>query len=107
VTRVTLLSITAAKNCSNETLHVLNYLSSFGCFSAPENAIRHVDATNLTNATLIFQEYYGLDPTAQKTTPRFGVHDDVFSFSTTTYKWNKKIVTWHYALANQEVLDIT
>ncbi|PSN53511.1 hypothetical protein C0J52_13229 [Blattella germanica] len=99
----------------NKILHVLNYLQNFGYLSVVDNQIAYVDTANLTNALLLFQEYYGLDPTGQINnaalklinTPRCGVKDDVFSFSTTTYKWNKKTIKWHYVLANNKLLDLT
>jgi hypothetical protein len=113
---LTLFSITKGKTCTNETLHVLHYLHDFGYLSSvSENEIGHVDAMNLTNALLLFQEYYGLDVNGKIdnatlkliNTPRCGFQDDVFSFTSTAYKWNKKIIKWYYALANQEVLDLT
>ena len=99
----------------NETLYVLKYLNTFGYLNAQDNAIKHVDTTNLSNAILLFQEYYGLDTTGQINnatlklinTPRCGVKDDIFSFSTTAYKWKKKPIKWDYVVVNNEVLDLT
>lgn len=103
-----------AKTC-NETLYVLDYLNNFGYLNVQDNAIKHVDTANLSNALLLFQEYYGLKTTGQINnatlklinTPRCGVKDDIYSFSTTSYKWNKKLIKWHYALVNNEILKVT
>jgi hypothetical protein len=96
-------------------LHVLHYLHGYGYLTVKENEIGLVDATNLTNALLLFQEYYGLDANGKIdnvtinliNTPRCGVHDDVYSFTTTAFKWNKKTIKWHYALTSPEVLELT
>ena len=38
--------------------------------------------------------------------PRCGNEDNISDFRLTAFKWNKQLVTWHYYLATQEVLEL-
>lgn len=102
----------------NETSNdfVKSYLYEYGFLRGKDvDSLQSINATDLTNALLLFQEYYKLPADGELNNAtrelmlksRCGNEDNIYDFRTSAYKWNKTLVTWHYYLGTQEVLELT
>ena len=116
IVQILLINSLADNTTQIEVDRAKQYLYEYGYLQTDdESSLQTVNETDITNALLIFQEYYKL-PTDGKLNnetinlmlkPRCGNSDIIFDYRVSSFKWNKPEVTWHYYLANQEVLELT
>lgn len=95
---------------------VKRYLYDYGYLHVEdETSLQTINESVISDALLIFQEYYKLpvDGKLNNETlilmlkPRCGNMDIISDFRVSAFKWNKTVLSWHYYLANQQVLELT
>lgn len=95
----------------------LHYLHKYGYLQLDnENQLTTLDenSTEFLNALTLFQEYFHLNVTRtleEKTLklmqqPRCGIQDEPASYSVSAFKWEKRVIRWHFVRGNQQILNI-
>lgn len=110
-----------ADNTTNNTNRCRVDMAKYNLFeygylrAEDETSLNRVNDSDLSNALFMFQEFYNLPTDGELNNetvnlmlkPRCGNADIISDFQLSVYKWNKPVVSWHYYLANQQVLDLT
>ncbi|XP_025264484.1 matrix metalloproteinase-24-like [Camponotus floridanus] len=114
---ISLLAAVAATSTYDDVVEASRYLRTYGFLENEENhqQLSLLDnATALSEALSLFQEYYGLPGNGVLTVetirvmrrPRCGVAD-IRAYSPLTRKWPRTHVTWNFKLANRDTLRTT
>lgn len=92
---------------------LVNYLNEFGYLEDNYDSI--TSRENIKNALMLFQEYFNLHVDGEMNneteqlikSSRCGVRDYPVTYKANSIVWKKNNLSWHYALANDQVLNIT
>ncbi|XP_025265600.1 matrix metalloproteinase-24-like [Camponotus floridanus] len=114
---ISLLAAVAATSTHDDVAEASRYLRTYGFLENEENHQQSSlldNATALSEALSLFQEYYGLPGNGILTVetirvmrrPRCGVAD-IRAYSPLTRKWPRAHVTWNFKLANRDTLRTT
>lgn len=115
------ISVVLADNTTNNTnrchLDMAKYnLFEYGYLRAEdETSLQTINDSDLSTALLMFQEFYNLPTDGELNNetvnlmlkPRCGNADIISDFQVSVYKWKKPVVSWHYYLANHQLLHLT
>ncbi|XP_025266916.1 matrix metalloproteinase-24-like [Camponotus floridanus] len=114
---ISLLAAVAATSTHDVVAETSRYLRTYGFLENEENHQQSSlldNATALSEALSLFQEYYGLPGNGVLTVemirvmrrPRCGVAD-IRAYSPLTRKWPRAHLTWNFKLANRDTLRTT
>ncbi|XP_025263180.1 matrix metalloproteinase-24-like [Camponotus floridanus] len=114
---ISLFAAVAAALTYDDIAETSRYLRTYGFLENEENRQQSSlldNATALSEALSIFQEYYGLPGNGVLTVetirvmrrPRCGVVD-IYAYSPLTRKWPRTQLTWNFKLANRDTLRTT
>ncbi|XP_025270694.1 matrix metalloproteinase-24-like [Camponotus floridanus] len=114
---ISLLAAVAATSTYDDVAEASRYLRTYGFLENEENHQQSSlldNATALSEALSLFQEYYGLPGNGVLTVetirvmrrPRCGVAD-IRAYSPLTRKWPRAHLTWNFKLANRDTLRTT
>ncbi|EFN71910.1 Interstitial collagenase [Camponotus floridanus] len=114
---ISLLAAVAATLTYDDVAEAFRYLRTYGFLENEENHQQSSlldNATALSEALSLFQEYYGLPGNGVLTVetirvmrrPRCGAAD-IHAYSPLTRKWPRTHLTWNFKLANRDTLRTT
>ncbi|XP_025261920.1 neutrophil collagenase-like [Camponotus floridanus] len=114
---ISLLATVAVALTYDDVAEASRYLRTYGFLQNEENHQQSSlldNATALSEALSLFQEYYGLPGNSVLTVetirvmrrPRCGV-EDIHAYSPLTRKWPRTHLTWNFKLANRDTLRTT
>ncbi|XP_011251056.2 matrix metalloproteinase-24 [Camponotus floridanus] len=114
---ISLLAAVAATLTYDDVAEAFRYLRTYGFLENEENHQQSSlldNATALSEALSLFQEYYGLPGNGVLTVetirvmrrPRCGVAN-IHAYSPLTRKWPRTHLTWNFKLANRDTLRTT
>ncbi|XP_025267879.1 matrix metalloproteinase-24-like [Camponotus floridanus] len=114
---ISLLAVVAAALTYDDVAEASRYLRIYGFLENEENHQQSSlldNATALSEALSLFQEYYGLpgngvlavETIRVMRRPRCGVAD-IHAYSPLTRKWSRTHLTWNFKLANRNTLRTT
>lgn len=121
---ITLILLSFITNClsitDNETQIQLNeirdYLIEYGYLQIKdETFLQNINEKDISNALIIFQEFNKIPADGKLNNEtlnlmlkfRCGNADIISDFRLTAFKWNKSVISWHYYVANQPLLELT